>query len=73
MEMVIELGITDAIDTIQNETSVYYKHGVWNGFRIVNAKYAIEQIKHSGYGATVYFNEKNEKYYVSIPCDSDMW
>lgn len=73
MKRVIDLGIADAIDTIQYEENVYCKSGVWNKYELTNTAKAIEMIKHSGYGADVYFDEKTEKYYVSIPCDSDMW
>ena len=73
MEKVIDLGIHSAIDTIQYHEDVYLRSGVWNDYKLCKTDVAIEKIRNSGYGADVYFNEKNEKYYVSIPCDSDMW
>lgn len=70
---VITLGLTDAIDTIQLEDSVYLRHGVWNNYTLADTEVAIKSIKGSHYGADVYFNDSNGKYYVSIPNDSDMW
>ena len=73
MKQVISLGRTTAIDTIANEESVYMQKGVWNKYALTETKTAIESIKNSGYGADIYFDEKTEKYYVSIPNSSDMW
>ena len=73
MKNIISLGRTTAIDTIENEESVYMRKGVWNKYALTKTKTAIESIKNSGYGADIYFDEKNEKYYVSIPNNSDMW
>ena len=52
---------------------MFYKHGVWNKYSIVSAKSAIEGIEKSGYGADIYYDDEKEEYYVSVPCDSDMW
>jgi len=62
-----------AIEKIKNENSVYLRHGVWNKYQLCKVTDAIESIKNSGYGADIYYDEDNKMYYVSIPCDSDMW
>jgi len=51
---------------------VFYRHGVWNEYKKVPTERAIESIKKSGYGADVY-QDSSGQFYVSIPCDSDMW
>lgn len=72
-ERVITLGLTDAIDSIHLEDSVYLRHGVWNNYELADTEDAIKSIKGSDYGADVYFCDSNGKYYVSIPNSSDMW
>lgn len=68
-----ELGREDAIKIIKNTglNKVYYRSGVWNSYELVDMEYAIQGITNSGYGADIY--EEDGKYYVSCPCDSDMW
>lgn len=66
------LGFQKAIDIISETARVYYRHGVWNEYYVRNTATVIKSIQNSGYGADVYRDEAG-KYYVSIPCDSDMW
>ena len=73
MTRVITLGRHTAIEKIKNEETVYLKHGVWNNYELYSVNDAIKRIKNSGYGADIYYNEDNKMFYVSIPCDSDMW
>lgn len=60
-----------SIKAIEGTDHVMYRHGVWNSYYEVPTAAAIESIRRSGYGADV--SEDNGIYYVSIPCDSDMW
>ena len=71
MEKIVELSFNDAVEAIDNTATVMYKHGVWNKYERVTTEYAQQKIMNSGYGADVY--EESGTYYVSIPCDSDMW
>lgn len=73
MTRVITLGVYTAIETIKNEKTVYLKHGVWNKYELYSVSDAIKRIKNSKYGADIHYNEDNKMFYVSIPCDSDMW
>ncbi len=69
---IITLGRQEAVDAIANTKHVMYKHGVWNGYELVATPNVIKSIMNSGYGADVYLDE-DEMFYISIPCDSDMW
>ena len=73
MTRIITLGYDIAIEKIRNEKTVYLKHGVWNKYEVYSVVDAIKSIKNSGYGADIYYNDDNGMFYVSIPCDSDMW
>lgn len=66
------LGRQEAINIISETKRVYYRHGVWNEYYLRDTAAVIESIQNSGYGADVYRDDKG-LYYVSIPCDSDMW
>ena len=33
----------------------------------------IKSIQDSGYGADVRYDENSDRYFVSVPCDADMW
>lgn len=72
-ELIVKLGFSKAIDKIKDREEVFYKHGVWNEYKKVKTKDAIESIEKSGYGADIYYDDETDEYYVSIPCDSDMW
>ena len=67
------LSFDKAIETIQNSSQVYYRHGIWNPYEKVSTSQAIEGIKKSSYGADVKYEIIEGKYYVSVPCDSDMF
>ena len=71
MENVVTLGKESAIKAIENTKKVMYRHGVWNEYEERDTVSVIESIKSSGYGADV--RKDKEQFYVSIPCDSDMW
>lgn len=73
LELIVKLGFSKAIDKIKDREEVFYKHGVWNEYKKVKTKDAIENIKKSGYGADIYYDDEKDEYYVSVPCDSDMW
>ena len=73
MQTICSLAFEPAIDAIKDAESVMYKHGVWNKFYERKTSEVIESIKKSGYGADVSYNEAKRIYYVSIPCDADMW
>lgn len=66
------LGRQETIDIISGTKRVYYRHGVWNEYHMRDTAAVIKSIQDSGYGADVYRDEAGN-YYVSIPCDSDMW
>lgn len=70
---IVTLGFSKAIEAIKDRDEVFYKHGVWNKYSRVSAKSAIEGIEKSGYGADIYYDDEKDEYYVSVPCDSDMW
>lgn len=61
-----------AINIVEGTMRVFYRHGFRNEYKKVPTERAIEAIKKSGYGADVY-QDSNGQFYVSIPCDSDMW
>lgn len=67
------LSFDKAIEVIQDSPYVYYKHGIWNPYEKVSTLQAIESIKKSGYGADVEYEIIEGRYYVSVPCDSDMF
>lgn len=70
--LICKLGRQEAIDIISGTERVHYRHGVWNEYYMRDTAAVIESIRSSGYGADV-FRDKAGAYYVSIPCDSDMW
>lgn len=73
MKEICSLAYEPAINAIKNTETVMYKHGVWNKFCERKTSEVIESIKRSGYGADVRYDEDKGLYFVSIPCDSDMW
>lgn len=73
MIRIVKLGYDAAIEKNKDEKSVFLRHGVWNEYQLCGVSNAIESIRRSGYGADIYYNENNSMFYVSIPCDSDMW
>lgn len=73
MKTICRLRRSEAIEAIKNTETVMYKHGVWNPYYERKTAVVIKSIENSGYGAEVRFDEETGKYYVSIPCDSDMW
>lgn len=72
MKEICRLGYKKAIEAISGTEKAYYKHGVWNQYNLRNTEDVIKSIEQSGYGADVELDE-NGIYYVSIPCDADMW
>lgn len=73
MEIICKLQTKKAIETIKDTEKVYYRSGVWNSYEMQDTKTVIKAIENSGYGADVFYNKDNKMYYVSKPCDSDMW
>ena len=73
MTRIVELGFDEAIKAIENEKNVMFRSGVWNNYNLVTTEYAIQRIKHSGYGADVSFDHGTATFYVSIPSSGDMW
>lgn len=73
MQTICSLAFEPAINAIKDTETVMYKHGVWIKFYERKTSEVIESIKKSGYGADVSYNEAKDIYYVSIPCDADMW
>lgn len=71
-EKLCTLGFKTAVDIIDGTERVYYKHGVWNKYKLTDTEIVKKSIMNSGYGADIYKGE-NESLYVSIPSDSDMW
>ncbi len=71
-KLICTLRFQEAIDLIAGTMRVFYRHGVWNEYKKVPTERAIEAIKKSGYGADVY-QDSSGQFYVSVPCDSDMW
>lgn len=71
MNKICELAFDSAINAIKDSKYVMYRHGVWNRYEKVPTEHAIKYIRTSGYGADVF--ERDNMFYVSIPCDSDMW
>lgn len=72
MKQICRLKRIDAVKAIEKTKKVQYKHGIWNPYEVKDTEYAKDAIMRSGYGADVYVDSHGE-YYVSIPCDSDMW
>ena len=70
--LICKLGRQEAIDIISGTECVQYRHGVWNKYNVCDTATVIKSIRNSGYGADV-FRDTAGVYYVSIPCDSDMW
>ena len=62
----------NAVKAIENTEAVMYRHGVWNPYEVEDTDFVKKAIMNSGYGATVK-KDSNNVFYVSIPCDSDMW
>lgn len=62
------------LDAVYNEHIGYvkYRSGIWNKYETTSVKQAITDIALSPYGADVFKDEKGA-YYVSCPCQSDMW
>ena len=74
MKRIVTLGYQEAVDAIKGTSMVMYRHGVWNKYEPLSVEKASKAIMASGYGADVYMDEdKPDQFYVSIPCDSDMW
>jgi len=71
MRSLIKLGYKEVVETIKDSKTVYYKHGVWNKYKIVDVDVAIKGIENSGYGADLYEDKGN--YYVTVPSDGDMY
>lgn len=68
---ICELAYKAAVEAIKDVSTVYYRRGVWNEYRLMKREQAQKAIMASGYGADVFL--KDGMYYVSVPCDSDMW
>lgn len=73
MTKIVELGFDKAINAIKDQKNVMFRSGVWNDYNLVTTEFAIQRIKNSGYGADIFYNEKDGRYYVSIPSSGDMW
>lgn len=72
MLRIVTLGYQEAVDAIKGVSMVMYRHGVWNKYEPLSTEKASKAIMTSGYGADVYRDDVGG-FYVSIPCDSDMW
>ena len=72
-ERICDLAFDAAVKAIENTKTVMYKHGVWNPYVETPTESAIKSIKCSGYGADVSRDVETGIFYVSIPCDADMW
>jgi len=70
--IIVSLGFKEAVDAIYGTKTVMYKPGVWNASKLTETDKVISAIMRSGYGADVRKNSNGE-FFVSIPCDSDMW
>ena len=68
MKEICRLAFEPAINA-----TVMYKHGVCNKYAERPTEDVIESIQKSGYGADVRYDEGADRYFVSIPCDADMW
>lgn len=73
MKEICSLAFEPAVDAIQHTKTVMYKHGVWNEYAERPTEDVIKSIQISGYGADVRYDEATDRYFVSIPCDADMW
>ena len=71
-KLICTLQRQKAIDLITGSMRVFCRYGVWNEYRKIPTERAIEAIKKSGYGADIY-QDGSGQFYVSVPCDSDMW
>lgn len=71
MKILCTLQYGEAVTLIEKLPQVYYKHGVWNEYKLRDTSAVIPLIMKSGYGADV--REKNGELYVSVPADCDMW
>lgn len=71
MNTLCTLRVKEAVELIKSRPQVYYRRGVWNPYQLRETSAVISSITNSGYGADVY--EKDDKLYVSVPVDSDMW
>lgn len=69
-----EKAVSILLDNFDKEhfAFVKYRSGVWNKYETVPLRQAIQSIRNSLYGSDVYKDEKGV-YYVSCPCQSDMW
>ena len=72
-EKICTLSFDKAIEVIKDSLQVYYRHVIWNPYEKVSTPQAIESIKKSGYGADVSYEIVEGCYYVSVPCESDMF
>ena len=72
MKRIVTLGYQEAVDAIKGVSTVMYRHGVWNKYEPLSTEKASKAIMASGYGADVCKDEGGQ-FYVSIPCDRDMW
>jgi hypothetical protein len=70
-ENVCTLRRKEAISSIDGTEEVYFRHGIWNEWRLRKTEDVKKSIENSGYGADVF--KENGMMYVSIPCQSDMW
>jgi len=73
VKLIHQLKIQEVIDEISDSDTVFYRHGVWNTYKLTDTKAVIESVKKSGYGADLRLDEKTGIYYVSVPADCDMW
>lgn len=73
MTQLVSLGFDKAVNAIKDQKNVMLRSGVWNKYNLVTTAYAIQRIENSGYGADVFYNPSDGRYYVSIPSSGDMW
>mgnify|MGYP001850902232 FL=1 len=73
MKNICTLQFQKAVDAIKHTKTVMYKHGVWNEYYMRKTEDVIKSIQDSGYGADVRYDENSDRYFVSVPCDADMW
>ena len=73
MKEICSLAFEPAVDAIRHTKTVMYKHGVWNEYAERPTEDVIKSIQNSGYGADVRYDEATDRYFVSLPCDDDMW
>lgn len=70
---IVTLGFKKSVEAIKDVVTVNYRCGVWNDYTKAPVNKVIGYIERSGYGADVFYDDKNGEYYVSIPSDGDMW